>query len=187
MRCPTVPVTRQACRQAHAAGVQLPLRPMGILVRLWQAAPQEIRQRSDKNSPSRCVGAHTRVKEVCAALLCWSRVKHAVRHKQRKCSRRGALLPLCPMEFASGRRLHRRSGRETSGSRPLLALSMRGSTHMSHDEAKMYDQVLTRTDIVIQRHHHQRVGLRSKFYLKVVTNTLEFFSEIFRCGSTENI
>ena len=54
-----------------------------------------------------------------------------------------------------------------------------------HDDAKLYDRILTRTDIEIQRHYHQRVGLRSKFQLKFIKNTLKFFSENFRCGSTE--
>ena len=53
-------------------------------------------------------------------------------------SSRGALIVLhchrCvpwSSRFAPSRRLHRRSGRKVTGSRPLLALSMRGSTHMS--------------------------------------------------------
>ena len=56
-----------------------------------------------------------------------------------------------------------------------------------HDDAKMYDRILIRTDIDIQRHYYQRVGFRFKSHLKFVKITLKCFSETFRCGSTENI
>ena len=92
----------------------------------------ERRQGLGPCSPSRCVGAHTWVSGVGAAPLCRSRVERGVRHKQQKCSVRVTLLPLRHLElvFASGRQLHRRSGREATGTRPSLVLLMRGSTHM---------------------------------------------------------
>ena len=69
----------------------------------------------------------------CAVPHCAGRASSMPQGKQQGCSSRGALLPLRPMEFLVRlwqARLHGGSGRETSGTRPLLALSMCGNkTH----------------------------------------------------------